>query len=96
MHKRTRMRPFRSTCPAALLLCLFAAACSSSPSPGTVLSSQVFAMPPGATLTQACDDLCLGDAGLGCFECQAQTLSSGGPGLVCEKVECGQPPTGHE
>jgi hypothetical protein len=96
VQKGARMRSFRSIYLAGLVL--WAAGCGSdpAPAPGTVLSSEAFAMPAGATLAQACGALCLADAGLGCSECQAQSLSDGGPGLLCEKVECGPPATGHE
>jgi hypothetical protein len=89
------MRSFRSFCFAGLLLS--AAGCNSTPAPGTVLSSQVFPLPPDASVAQACTELCVAQGGdcVG-FECQAQTTSDGGPGLLCEKTECGPPPTGHE
>jgi hypothetical protein len=73
------------------------AAAGCSPAPGTVLSSETFSIPPGASLSEACSDACPGDGGVGCFDCTSTDLPDGG-GLVglCERVECGQPPTGHE
>jgi hypothetical protein len=84
-----------------LILCgglvLLAAGCSSaSPAPGTVLSSETFGIPPGMSLGEACSDACLGDGGVGCFECTSTTLSDGGLAGLCERVECGPPATGHE
>jgi hypothetical protein len=88
------MRSLRPTFLAGLVL--LPGPCGGQvPAPGTVLSSEVVAIPPGTSLLQACEDLCTADAGVGCFECHAQPLSDGSPGLLCERVECGAPPGGH-
>ena len=85
------MRSFQAVL--ATILALSAAACG--PAPGSVLSSEIRAIPPGTPEDKACSELCVPDFS-GCSSCSMTTLPDGGPAVLCEVVECGPPPTTHE